>query len=99
MTVYCVGTYLVDLAYGGPEEGGWWYQCGQLIIDGDIPLPYYSTDKEDALSHKNKMIKELEEFNKGRRPISSVLSEGKYEAIIFEERLPEGFPEKIPYYE
>lgn len=24
---------LADLAYGGPEEGGWWYQSGTLIVD------------------------------------------------------------------
>jgi hypothetical protein len=26
-----VGVYLVDRCYGGPEEGGWWYDAGELV--------------------------------------------------------------------
>lgn len=28
---WTVAIYLVDLAYGGPEEGGWWYGCGERV--------------------------------------------------------------------
>ncbi len=34
---WTVAIYLVDKAYGGPEEGGWWYTCGERIdyaLDG-----------------------------------------------------------------
>jgi DNA-directed RNA polymerase subunit RPC12/RpoP len=27
---WSVAVYAVDRAYGGPEEGGWWYDCGDL---------------------------------------------------------------------
>jgi hypothetical protein len=30
MTVY-LNTYEVWQAYGGPEEGGWWYDCGSPV--------------------------------------------------------------------
>ena len=23
--------YLIDRAYGGPEEGGWWYDTGERV--------------------------------------------------------------------
>ena len=29
-TLYVVARYTHDRAYGGPEEGGWWYDCGEL---------------------------------------------------------------------
>ena len=30
---YVVAVYLCDRAFGGHEEGGWWYQTGILAID------------------------------------------------------------------
>ncbi len=30
--LYWVALYLVDLGYGGVEEGGWWYQAGTLVV-------------------------------------------------------------------
>lgn len=26
-----VNVYAVDRAYGGPEEGGWWYDVGEIL--------------------------------------------------------------------
>jgi hypothetical protein len=34
--LYWVAIYLIDLAYGGSEEGGWWYQAGALVSDPDL---------------------------------------------------------------
>lgn len=31
MTTYVLAFYDIDRAYGGPEEGGWWYDTGQLV--------------------------------------------------------------------
>lgn len=28
---HVLAIYEIDRAYGGPEEGGWWYDCGQLV--------------------------------------------------------------------
>lgn len=30
-TYWSVAVYETGLNYGGPEEGGWWYECGWLI--------------------------------------------------------------------
>ena len=29
-TIYVVARYWTERAYGGPEEGGWWYTVGEL---------------------------------------------------------------------
>ncbi|CAG0982501.1 hypothetical protein RHIZO_01814 [Rhizobiaceae bacterium] len=31
MTTYVLAFYEIDRAYGGPEEGGWWYDTGRLV--------------------------------------------------------------------
>jgi len=44
---YTVAVYICDRAYGGPEEGGWWYDCGvpsegqyyAKVFEGN-PRPY-----------------------------------------------------------
>ena len=27
---FYIGVYLANRAFGGNEEGGWWYDCGEL---------------------------------------------------------------------
>jgi len=95
---YTVAIYLVDRAYGGPEEGGWWYDYGFpaeeycqytkgfMESDAAIEYMYYL---EASL---------LPSINEGRRPISSVLSTGKFNAIVTEGN-PKPFPDTIPRYE
>lgn len=38
---YVVAVYETDRAYGGPEEGGWWYTVGELV---DIDMVTESED-------------------------------------------------------
>jgi hypothetical protein len=38
-------------------------------------------------------------INKGRREISSVLSDGRYQAEVHEHAAPRGYPERRPHYE
>lgn len=42
-SVYVVAVYFVDPAFGGVEEGGWWYTTGEL--EGTIGA---FTDEEEA---------------------------------------------------
>lgn len=41
---YIVALYRIDRAYGGPEEGGWWYDTGDL----DRPLRVCATEAAAA---------------------------------------------------
>ena len=82
-----VNIYLVDKAYGGPEEGGWWYDYGVAV--GSLPF----TDK----MHKA-AIEWGEAQNASRPNISSVSSIGQY-AVNIEEEQAKNFPDQRPFYE
>lgn len=91
---YTVAVYKADRAYGGPEEGGWYYECGERIDDlrecaFAQPVIFGNQLEAEAIAFCQSINKRLEEtINKDRREISSVLSEGRYVA-----RLCEGYPE------
>ena len=97
--IYCISVYMVDRAYGGPEEGGWWYDYGDPVLENGIPTPVFVHSLDEAFSIRDEMDKKLDDFNKGRPSIDSVLSQGRYEAVIDTDRLPRHFPETRPYYE
>ncbi len=87
-----INVYLVDKVYGGREEGGWWYDVGYPVesICCDSPR-----EAEEVL---RRMQEKYEKKNEGRRPISSVLSEGEFRVHI-ETHFAEHWPEKRPHYE
>lgn len=101
---YTVAVYLEDRAYGGPEEGGWWYDYGERIDDpevtGCVPAIFRASElamAEDCCRLTNERLNET--VNKGRHEISSVLSEGRYVAQVCEGYPVAHFPETKPYYE
>jgi hypothetical protein len=97
---FCVSVYLVNKAWGGPEEGGWWYTYG-------IPAAEYGWktkcfgDWDDAHAYVNELNEWIDEahINDGRRDIGSVLSEGQYQAHMDEGTYPAPWPAKRPHYE
>lgn len=107
-TQWYVALYIEDLAYGGPEEGGWYYNCAQRVTPDQDQMaalgwtgPWLIVEGEDAAREASAKARKLcEEWNKGRRDISSVLSEGQYGVLIGEgpEAIP-GYPERRPHYE
>ncbi|MEB8515134.1 hypothetical protein [Acidithiobacillus ferriphilus] len=96
---YTVAIYLVDLAYGGPEEGGWYYECGE-------PAPEFAAKtrgfarENDAHRYCKKLNGSafLDDLNKGRPSICSVLSRGLYSAVVREGN-PAPYPAIKPHYE
>lgn len=92
---FLVAVYLVDRAYGGPEEGGWYYDCGELVRT----VRLFKNEKlADAfcLRLNEKLHATL---NRGRPSISSILSEGRYSAQVHATAAPAFFPVNRPYYE
>ena len=86
-----VNVYLHDRAYGGPEEGGWWFDTYE--IKQVIPV--------HGLSDAQEIVNRLEDgeyTNEGRRDVSSVLSEGEY-IIQIEDTIGMNKPERSPHYE
>lgn len=110
---YSVAIYLVDKAYGGPEEGGWWYNYGiRQDVDfskqwdllnntfGNHGIPRIFDSEESACAWCENVNMLLDAtLNKGRRDISSVLSTGKYRAMVHDNYPPHHWPELTPHYE
>jgi hypothetical protein len=93
--VYTVSIYLIDLAYGGPEEGGWFYRCGEPQATEHTRA--FKTRKA-AVAYRERLAPALAALNEGLPPISSVNSQGRYDAIIDEDALPAPFPAERPFY-
>lgn len=96
---YTVRVYLTDRAYGGPEEGGWYYTTG----DFDAAFGYLTRSfksRPEAIKYADSVRDEiLDGLNKHRPSISSVLSQGRYEAEVWDEEAPLHYPANTPYYE
>lgn len=93
-----VAIYLVDRAYGGPEEGGWYYTCGEPCADQAAHVRRFAN--EDAAAVYMALLNDTvcKEMNQGRRSINSVLSQGEYQAH-FSDGAPAAFPAERPHYE
>lgn len=110
--MYYVNIYEVYKAYGGPEEGGWWFNAGECV-------EYHTADTQhEAAVMLNQIKMDLEKRKAARKMgygshdgvdgagqpddeylmIGGCWGEGEYRARIEEE---EGtyFPKEIPRYE
>jgi hypothetical protein len=84
--------YLVDRAFGGPEEGGWWFDYG--VVHASIPL-----EDGPRCSTYVKAWREWCDATNAERPgISSTSSEGQY-VVRYEEEPGEDWPKERPHYE
>jgi hypothetical protein len=103
---YIVALYLNDRAYGGPEEGGWYFDCGQWIKPqlesgfNGYDMPRYFANEEEANEYARRGNDYLNStVNVGRRDISSVLSEGRYSMEVMRGYTPPAhWPERRPHY-
>jgi hypothetical protein len=93
-----LNVYLHDRAYGGPEEGGWWYDTYEPVRDnGTLSCRLTHPDPVDA-EIALKIARALcDEENETRTPPSSVCSEGHFIAVL--EAWPaEPQPSRRPHY-
>jgi hypothetical protein len=98
---YTVAIYLCDRAYGGAEEGGWYYDCGELAKDFDfISRRKVFRTSGEAYAYASRLNRGefLQHHNDGRPSIGSVLSQGRYRAEVFANDAPGHFPAERPYY-
>lgn len=87
-----VNVYLVDRAYGGPEEGGWWYDYGEVVESRHCETLF------EVLAEKKKMQAKYDALNAGLPEISSVNSRGRY-GVTLEPRKAAAWPQERPHYE
>lgn len=94
--VYYVNLYLIDRAYGGSEEGGWWFDYGEFIE----PAAMF-TIEDEAYAFARKMNENTQlpgGLNYGRPSVSSVNSQGEYSFMV-QSTPGEDFPSTRPHYE
>jgi len=91
---WTIGIYLVDQSYGGPEEGGWWYEVGEL--QRLVSVERNEERAYERCRHLNRVINKT--VNRDRRPTHSVLSEGVFSAQVHE-GIAVSYPARRPHYE
>lgn len=87
-----VNTYLTDRAYGGPEEGGWWYGCGEAVRSVQVDDAQAEIVAQGERTRCGKLNSER------RSDVNSVLSEGCY-VVSIEDEPAQDYPKERPHYE
>lgn len=96
---FAVAPYLVWRQYGGPEEGGWYYDAGEPALEAWLPVPVICKTRAEAYAARDVMQEALDaDANVGLRDKYSVLSSGVYEAHV-SYGYPHPFPVEQPFYE
>lgn len=95
---YIVAVYDAALGYGGPEEGGWWFDTGSLVR---VCKTFSNQERAYAYSRRLNAKLNNREWgpNQGRYEKSSCASDGWYQAEVHEDFAPKGYPERRPHYE
>lgn len=83
MAVY-LNTYEVWQAYGGPEEGGWWYECGSpvqsvLISDQEYDDWMEANPQEERTAQCQRAT---EFFTQGKPPTPAKTGYGGYTFVV-----------------
>lgn len=94
--------YLYDRAYGGPEEGGWWYDTYAPVTDSDWrdlePPPYgHFPSQEHAAMAMTALQTWCTDQNTRRHSPSSMASDG-YFVCRLEAWPAEFYPVRRPHY-
>ena len=91
---YVLAFYERDLAYGGPEEGGWYYETGELVR---ILRVVANEDEAYRLARRANGL--LDRLQKHKRSVSSVVySGGRHSVQVHKDVAPDRTPEHRPYY-
>jgi hypothetical protein len=95
---YTIAVYDCRMCYGGPEEGGWWYDAGTLVR---IIKTIRNENRAYAFCRRlnGKLRSRVIGPNVDKHDYSSVLSEGELLASIWVGEVPHSFPARRPHYE
>ena len=90
-----VNEYEASRAYGGPEEGGWWYDTGRFIACHGITP---SREEADRILHRDVFADYVRRQNESQYATSSVLCDG-WTIIRLEHAPGANYPGEQPHYE
>jgi len=94
---YTVAVYLCDRAWGGAEEGGWYYDTGTPCDEYAEFTRGFVREAAARVYAEQLNTSHSAEWNRDRAQTSSVLSQGRYYAEVCE-GLPTAYPSTRPYY-
>lgn len=95
MATFTVAFYEIDRAYGGPEEGGWWFDCGDLRR-----IARTFKTEEAAYSFARRANRLLSHIQRNHRSTGSMAyCGGRYAAMVYAAPPPPFFPATRPTYE
>lgn len=103
--MHSVAVYLVQRLCGGPEEGGWYFDAGELCSAPELTAfgTTFPVGHEDRAARMGAEIQgHLDrDWNVGdhARPLSRVLSAGRYVAQVHDGWPPLAFPAERPRFE
>lgn|GEM_PF-1993585 len=89
-----INLYECDKAFGGHEEGGWWFDCATPLKT----LGAFRPASHAFAARFTEAERLAAAMNHGRHPISSVLSDGEVRVVI-EPHPGKAYPERRPHYE
>jgi len=89
-----VNVYAVTRLYGGPEEGGWWYDAGEPVKSTAVRL-----GRGPALARRWNDYLNREGGPNDGVDLGSVCCRGPLLEAFFEDRPAAAWPEQRPYYE
>lgn len=90
-TFWSVAMYEEGQAYGGPEEGGWWYRYGNLVNPEKVRV---FEDYAEAVAYHASLWDVAERENKENR-----YCETRLIAVGYTEAFPDAyFPKQRPHY-
>jgi hypothetical protein len=87
-----VNAYAVDQCYGGPEEGGWYYDAGTLLAS--VPV----TSREDADQARERLREMFGPDYADNKPREHT-NGGPNLEIYIDEEIGRDFPARKPFYE
>ncbi|PZR93484.1 MAG: hypothetical protein DI537_10200 [Stutzerimonas stutzeri] len=101
--MHSVAVFDVHRVFGGHEEGGWFFDAGQIEATAELlAMGKIVDDEKEAIQIRDKIQAVLdEEWNTGDRrfDLSSTISGGKYMAVVHQGWPPNHFPAERPRYE
>jgi hypothetical protein len=99
---WVVAIHFVDREYGGPEEGGWWYDTSEPSREEEHQhLVKSFEDKDEALSYMRTLgALVCKPWNEGKREVWSVIYGGdRIAAVMQGADAPHAEPVVRPHYE
>lgn len=92
-TTWYLNEYIRNRSYGGPEEGGWWFDTGEFV-------KCHGKFKTRTAAYKK--LKELQDYiekeQEGCYPPGSMRCNG-WPDLLIEDEKGKSYPQRRPHYE